>query len=1017
LFGQNYNGKLEVARSCNSSCPECARAGGVYTYNSFGEHHRRSIDRSIDLDDFFLSKKEPPIGVDCVAVELLKRGRKTKQQSTLKMRLPPTDRDKRWNHYQDPEEVTTSNGSMHYGYRGQQNQRHASSRPSVEDEKRRGVNDDAHDAAAIMNKIMEFEQIVNTSDSAPRMQNHGNYNHRFASGGEKIAAYYNDRREGPPSEDRHSTVGDSRQGKSLNSGYTTRSSRSGSASIPERALADALSPQDSQYGSVAFFPPQSGNDEGNKLNRRGASQTYPTKTNHAMVVKENNQEVGLAMAADFASFIKSPCHKLNSTMSEDDIGQRQRSKIWDILDPKEDVTQLEDRTRMIRKKKQEKRALEEAYRDLMLISPDKDHYHTDRRPSSKRTPKQGSIKVKGCGVTSSQPTCIPSPGSHDISTGSHQTDSSMGSSDVHHEMWGPNSHPQRASDDHFTVSSDIPQSNATTRASAFYPRTSDPYRQGGGVIKTSNLRRQSPSQQKIYPTKDDLNGTPTRRVQFSKSIDPELHRHANIPNSETKQNISILNGCTGGDCLDDGQSINGTPETDDDTLEKLRQELWAAKLNTIFPKQETEASNESSAINCITGDLRQLEQTIKNQVYGQNIKKTIQISDNKKEADENMNAGRETIPSLVVPNRKTYMYVAYSRFSDQADEVLQLCEHASIPSPNRKVGEVLVKVKACTISFSDCEVRRGARTEVELSPYIIPGTAFCGQIPLTEKKSSFSKIVPGDVVISLRRSGSNARYVCAPKDHLVKVPRKINPEEAACLVETYLTAFQALHLGHKSAIRYRDNSLKGRTILIMVGGFSCLSRALMEVANAGGVECCYVLVEKDEFEATSKFGAIPLSKDPQQWLTLVGKQIDLLVACNDHDMRTESVTKDHLKALNNEGEVVFIGKPGVDNCLPFTENSATSASKLICKRSRRNLQDRCQSYNVFDAWDKDLQQSKRDLEHLLFLLKNHRVRPQVLQRLPLSKIATAQSIIESKKLSGYFVCLPWAQETVQPKNQ
>jgi NADPH2:quinone reductase len=359
------------------------------------------------------------------------------------------------------------------------------------------------------------------------------------------------------------------------------------------------------------------------------------------------------------------------------------------------------------------------------------------------------------------------------------------------------------------------------------------------------------------------------------------------------------------------------------------------------------------------------------------------------------------------------MYVAYSRFSDQADEVLQLCELASIPSPNRKVGEVLVKVKACTISISDCEVRRGARKEMELSPYIIPGTAFCGQIPMTEKKSSFSKIVPGDVVISLRRSGSNARYLCAPKDHLVKVPRKTNPEEAACLVETYLTAFQALHFGHKSAIRYRDNSLKGRSILIMVGGFSCLSRALMEVANAGGVECCYVLVEKDEFEATSKFGAIPLSKDPQQWLTLVGKQIDLLVACNDHDMRTESVTKDHLKALNNEGEVVFIGKQGVDNCLPFTENSATSASKLICKPSRRNLQDRCQSYNVFDAWDKDLKQSKRDLEHLLLLLKNHRVRPLVLQRLPLSKIATAQSIIESKKLSGYFVCLPWAQETVQ----
>ena len=40
-----------------------------------------------------------------------------------------------------------------------------------------------------------------------------------------------------------------------------------------------------------------------------------------------------------------------------------------------------------------------------------------------------------------------------------------------------------------------------------------------------------------------------------------------------------------------------------------------------------------------------------------------------------------------------YMYVAYSRFGEDAREVIQLCEHVAMPVPNTKASEVLVKVK------------------------------------------------------------------------------------------------------------------------------------------------------------------------------------------------------------------------------------------------------------------------------------------------------------------------------------
>jgi len=39
-----------------------------------------------------------------------------------------------------------------------------------------------------------------------------------------------------------------------------------------------------------------------------------------------------------------------------------------------------------------------------------------------------------------------------------------------------------------------------------------------------------------------------------------------------------------------------------------------------------------------------------------------------------------------------YMYIAYSRFGAKASDVLQLCEHQALPTPNKHHGELLIKI-------------------------------------------------------------------------------------------------------------------------------------------------------------------------------------------------------------------------------------------------------------------------------------------------------------------------------------
>jgi hypothetical protein len=54
--------------------------------------------------------------------------------------------------------------------------------------------------------------------------------------------------------------------------------------------------------------------------------------------------------------------------------------------------------------------------------------------------------------------------------------------------------------------------------------------------------------------------------------------------------------------------------------------------------------------------------------------------------------------------------------------------------------------------------------------------------------------------------------------------------------------------------------------------------------------------------------------------------------------------------------------------------------------------------------------AKKDLEHLLELLEQGRVNPEVLERIPLSKVGKAQFILEHKCLTGHLVCTPWRKQ-------
>ena len=116
-------------------------------------------------------------------------------------------------------------------------------------------------------------------------------------------------------------------------------------------------------------------------------------------------------------------------------------------------------------------------------------------------------------------------------------------------------------------------------------------------------------------------------------------------------------------------------------------------------------------------------------------------------------------------------------------EVLKVGETAK-PSP--KEGEVLVKVVATSINRPDLVQRAGNYPPP-------PGDS---EILGLEVSGTIEEIGPGvegwqvgERVISLVGGGSYAEYAVAYASHLMRIPESMSFEEAACVCESYITAF------------------------------------------------------------------------------------------------------------------------------------------------------------------------------------------------------------------------------------
>ncbi len=116
-------------------------------------------------------------------------------------------------------------------------------------------------------------------------------------------------------------------------------------------------------------------------------------------------------------------------------------------------------------------------------------------------------------------------------------------------------------------------------------------------------------------------------------------------------------------------------------------------------------------------------------------------------------------------------------------EVLKLGE---VDRPVPKEGEVLVKVYATSINRPDLVQREGKYPPPPGDSEIL-GLEVAGVIE--ELGAGVTGWKKGDRVVSLVGGGGYAEYAVAYACHLMPIPESVSFEEAACICESYITAF------------------------------------------------------------------------------------------------------------------------------------------------------------------------------------------------------------------------------------
>src|SRR5438045_1609046 len=216
--------------------------------------------------------------------------------------------------------------------------------------------------------------------------------------------------------------------------------------------------------------------------------------------------------------------------------------------------------------------------------------------------------------------------------------------------------------------------------------------------------------------------------------------------------------------------------------------------------------------------------------------------------------------------------------------------------PRPGPGEVLVKVLAAGVSFTDAQLRAGTYLPGAPKPPFTPGYELVGVVEALGPGCSRPRV--GDRIGALTVWGADADRVCVPESGAVQVPEDLDPGEVLSLVFTYMTAYQVLHRTARAK--------RGETVLVH-GAAGRVGTAALELGALAGLRLYGTASARDR-AAVERLGAVAIDYRNEDFLARVreltgGDGVDVVV-----DSLGGPISLRSFRALRPGGRLVVFGR-------------------------------------------------------------------------------------------------------------
>lgn len=321
-----------------------------------------------------------------------------------------------------------------------------------------------------------------------------------------------------------------------------------------------------------------------------------------------------------------------------------------------------------------------------------------------------------------------------------------------------------------------------------------------------------------------------------------------------------------------------------------------------------------------------------------------------------------------------------------------------VPAPKR--GEARIKVQAAGVSLPDVMAREGVHPETPRVPYT-PGWDLVGTID--QLGNGVAGFELGQTVAAMPIHGCYAQYVCLPARKLVPVPDGLDPAETVALILNYITAYQMLHRSAKAR--------PGQRMLIH-GASGGVGTAMLQLAKLAGVEM-YGTCSAKAVSVVQELGGIPIDYKNADFVAEIHR-----LAPEGLDAVFDGIGGGNLwrsrDALRKGGRVVTYGfqskmKGGrmiSDSGGRHPLREAGALGLFVVRNWFKPGRKKMVPYSI--QWLMRLKPAwfYGDLQALLQMLEQGKIKPLIAERLPLKDARRAHEMLGEGGVLGKIVLLP-----------